>query len=224
MVLDFSPEGRMVIEELFKATEEGLGDSETPVFPIQIFKVKTGISYSEKDFDLAVNNWAKATKGELEFETPNFDLFIRACEVTSKRLFPNFVFLDTPFNFHEKWDINDPNRYLYEVATMGCRTRVFENVRGDKTSIGRGNVSFTSINMPRLAIKARKEAIERLGENSVEAETLSVELFHKNLKEMAYFVASQLKDRFEFQGSAVARQFPFMMEKWYLGWWAKLRS
>lgn len=209
---DFSPEGRMVIEELFKATEEGLGDSETPVFPIQIFKVKTGISFSEKDFELAVNNWAKAVKGELEFEAPNFDLFIRACEVTSKRLFPNFVFLDTPFNFHEKWDINDPDRYLYEVATMGCRTRVFENVRGDKTSIGRGNVSFTSINMPRLAIKARKEAVERLGADSSEVETLAVELFHKNVKEMSYFVASQLKDRFEFQGSAVARQFPFMME------------
>ena len=209
---DFSPEGRMVIEELFKATEEGLGDSETPVFPIQIFKVKTGISFSEKDFDLAVNNWAKASKGELEFETPNFDLFIRACEVTSKRLFPNFVFLDTPFNFHEKWDINDPDRYLYEVATMGCRTRVFENVRGDKTSIGRGNVSFTSINMPRLAIKARKEAIERLGADSSEVETLAVELFHENVKKMSYFVAAQLKDRFEFQGSAVARQFPFMME------------
>ncbi len=208
---DFSPEGRMVIEELFKATEEGLGDSETPVFPIQIFKVKTGISFSEKDFELAVNNWAKASKGELEFEAPNFDLFIRACEVTSKRLFPNFVFLDTPFNFHEKWDINDPNRYLYEVATMGCRTRVFENVRGDKTSIGRGNVSFTSINMPRLAIKARKEAVERLGADSSEVETLAVELFHKNVKDMAYFVAAQLKDRFEFQGSAVARQFPFMM-------------
>jgi ribonucleoside-triphosphate reductase (formate) len=209
---DFSAEGRMVIEELFKATEEGLGDSETPVFPIQIFKVKTGISFSEKDFDLATSNWAKATKGELEFETPNFDLFIRACEVTSKRLFPNFVFLDTPFNFNEKWDINDPNRYIHEVATMGCRTRVFENVRGDKTSIGRGNVSFTSINMPRLAIKARKEAIERLGENSSEVERLAVELFHENVKKMAYFVASQLKDRFEFQGSAVARQFPFMME------------
>lgn len=209
---DFSPEGRMVIEELFKATEEGLGDSETPVFPIQIFKVKTGISFSEKDFELAANNWAKASKGELEFETPNFDLFIRACEVTSKRLFPNFVFLDTPFNFHEKWDINDPDRYLYEVATMGCRTRVFENVRGDKTSIGRGNVSFTSINMPRLAIKARKEAVERLGADSAEVQTLAVELFHKNVKNMANFVASQLKDRFEFQGSAVARQFPFMME------------
>ncbi|OQY41909.1 MAG: anaerobic ribonucleoside-triphosphate reductase [Fusobacteriia bacterium 4572_74] len=209
---DFSPEGRMVIEELFKATEEGLGDSETPVFPIQIFKVKTGISFSEKDFESATNNWAKASKGELEFETPNFDLFIRACEVTSKRLFPNFSFLDTPFNSHEKWDINDPNRYLYEIATMGCRTRVFENVRGDKTSIGRGNISFTSINMPRLAIKARKEAIEKLGENSSEVETLAVELFHKNVKDMAYFVASQLKDRFEFQGSAIARQFPFMME------------
>ncbi|MGB6128966.1 MAG: anaerobic ribonucleoside triphosphate reductase, partial [Psychrilyobacter sp.] len=209
---DFSPEGRMVIQELFKATEEGLGDSETPVFPIQIFKVKTGISFSEKDFELAANNWAKASKGELEFETPNFDLFIRACEVTSKRLFPNFVFLDTPFNFHEKWDINDPDRYLYEVATMGCRTRVFENVRGDKTSIGRGNVSFTSINMPRLAIKARKEAVERLGADSSEVQTLAVELFHKNVKNMANFVASQLKDRFEFQGSAVARQFPFMME------------
>ena len=211
---DFSPEGRMVIEEIFKATEEGLGDSETPVFPIQIFKVKTGISYSEDDFAKATTNWAKATKGELEFETPNFDLFIRACEVTSKRLFPNFVFLDTPFNFNEKWDINDPDRYLHEVATMGCRTRVFENVRGEKTSIGRGNVSFTSINMPRIAIKAKLEATAKLGENtpSKEIETLATEIFLNNVKEMAHFVANQLKDRFEFQGSALARQFPFMME------------
>ncbi|RUA06289.1 MAG: anaerobic ribonucleoside triphosphate reductase [Fusobacteria bacterium] len=209
---DFSPEGRMVIEELFKATEEGLGDSETPVFPIQIFKVKTGISYSEKDFELATKNWSKAVARELKYEAPNFDLFIRACEVTSKRLFPNFVFLDTPFNFNEKWDINDPKRYLHEVATMGCRTRVFENVRGEKTSIGRGNISFTSINMPRLAIKSKLEAIEKLGENSSEIETLATELFHKNVKETAYFVANQLKDRFEFQGSALARQFPFMME------------
>ena len=113
-------------------------------FPIQILKVKEGITYSEADFKLACSNWEKASKGELEFEAPNFDLFIRACEVSSKRLFPNFVFLDAPFNHNEKWDINDPDRYQYEIATMGCRTRVFENIVGEKTSIGRGNVSFTS--------------------------------------------------------------------------------
>lgn len=159
---DTSPEGRMVAFELLNSTEEGLGDSETPIFPIQILKIKEGITYSEKDFKLACQNWDKAIKGKLEFETPNFDLFIRSCEVSSKRLFPNFVFLDAPFNHNEKWDINDPDRYKYEIATMGCRTRVFENVNGEKTSVGRGNISFTSINMPRLAIRAKLDAEREL--------------------------------------------------------------
>ncbi len=215
---DFSPEGRMVAFELLKATEEGLGDSETPIFPIQILKVKDGITYSEKDFKLACSNWEKAVKGELEFETPNFDLFIRSCEVSSKRLFPNFVFLDAPFNINEKWDINDPDRYKYEIATMGCRTRVFENVLGEKSSVGRGNISFTSINMPRLAIKAKLEATAELGEATDEAiADLAAEKFFKKVREMSLFVGKQLADRFSFQRTALARQFPFMMSN---GIWA----
>lgn len=215
---DSSPEGRMVAFELLNATEEGLGDSETPIFPIQILKVKDGITYSEADFRLACANWEKACKGELEFETPNFDLFIRACEVSSKRLFPNFVFLDAPFNVHEKWDINDPDRYQYEIATMGCRTRVFENVLGEKTSVGRGNVSFTSINMPRLAIKAKMEAAAELEEGSSEAVSdLAAEKFFEKVREMSLFVGRQLADRFAFQKTALARQFPFMMSN---GIWA----
>lgn len=210
---DSSPEGRMVSFELLNATEEGLGDSETPIFPIQILKVKDGITYSEEDFKLACTNWEKASKGELEFSVPNFDLFIRACEVSSKRLFPNFVFLDAPFNHNDKWDINDPDRYKYEIATMGCRTRVFENIVGEKTSVGRGNVSFTSINMPRLAIKAKYQAVEELGaaatKESIEA--LATTKFFELVREMSLFVGKQLKDRFDFQKSALSRQFPFMM-------------
>ena len=92
------------------------------------------------------------------YEAPNFDLLLRACQTTSKALFPNFMFLDTPFNKNEKWKADDPKRYIYELATMGCRTRVFENVAGEKSSLGRGNLSFTTLNMPRLAIEARIKA------------------------------------------------------------------
>ncbi|GAE85230.1 ribonucleotide reductase [Bacteroides reticulotermitis JCM 10512] len=153
---DTSSEGRMVIEELLKATIEGLGArGEVPVFPIQIFKVKDGVSYSDKDFAkaMAVENIEEAMKAK--YEAPNFDLLLKACRTTSKALFPNFMFLDTEFNKNEKWDINDPKRYRYELATMGCRTRVFENIAGEKSSLGRGNLSFTTLNMPRLAIEAR---------------------------------------------------------------------
>lgn len=103
----------------------------------------------------------KNQKKNIKFETPNFDLLLLACETTSRRLFPNFVFLDAEFNKHEKWDMNDPKKYKYEIATMGCRTRVFENVNGEKTSLGRGNLSFTSINFPRLAIETRKDVEEK---------------------------------------------------------------
>ena len=116
---DTSPEGRMIIEELMRATTEGLGDGETPIFPIQIFKVKEGLNYSEEDYELAIKNWDKAVEGALKYKTPNFDLLIKAVLTTSRRLFPNFLFLDTPFNKHEQWDINDPKRYRKEVSTMG---------------------------------------------------------------------------------------------------------
>ena len=116
---DTSPEGRMLINELLNATIAGLGDGETPIFPIQIFKVKEGLNYSEEDYELAIKNWDKAVEGALKYKTPNFDLLIKAVLTTSRRLFPNFLFLDTPFNKHEQWDINDPKRYRKEVSTMG---------------------------------------------------------------------------------------------------------
>ena len=99
------------------------------------------------------------------YEAPNFDLLLKACQTTAKALFPNFMFLDAPFNQNEKWRADDPKRYIYELATMGCRTRVFENVAGEKSSLGRGNLSFTTLNMPRLAIEARIKA-----ENLIEDE------------------------------------------------------
>ena len=107
---DTSPEGRMVIEELLKATIEGLGTrGEVPVFPIQIFKVKDGVSYSEEDYKKAMENFEAALEGNMEFQAPNFDLFLKACRTTAKALFPNFMFLDTPYNKNEKWDIKDLN-------------------------------------------------------------------------------------------------------------------
>ena len=172
---DTSYEGRMVIKELLRATSKGLGKGETPIFPIQIFKVKEGLNFSENDYNLARSNFENLLesvksdeniydegKKNVKFETPNFDLLLLACETTSRRLFPNFVFLDAEFNRHEKWDMNDPKKYRYEIATMGCRTRVFENVNGEKTSLGRGNLSFTSINFPRLAVETRKDVEEKI--------------------------------------------------------------
>ena len=163
---DTSAEGRMVIEELLKATIEGLGTrGEVPVFPIQIFKVKDGVSYSEKDFEKAMKAENIEEAMTDRYEAPNFDLLLKACQTTAKALFPNFMFLDAPFNQNEKWRADDPKRYIYELATMGCRTRVFENVAGEKSSLGRGNLSFTTLNMPRLAIEARIKA-----ENLIEDE------------------------------------------------------
>ena len=117
---DTSAEGRMVIQELLKATIEGLGNhGEVPVFPIQIFKVKDGVTYSDADYQLAMQDFEAALEGKVTFECPNFDLFLQACRTTAKALFPNFMFLDTPFNAHEKWRADDPKRYRYELATMG---------------------------------------------------------------------------------------------------------
>lgn len=211
---DTSPEGRMVIRELLRVTVEGLGNNgEVPVFPIQIFKVKDGVSYSEKDMERAMENFDAAVAGEIPFEARNFDLLLEACSTTAKALFPNFMFLDTPYNKHELWNIEDPERYKYEVATMGCRTRVFENLNGPKTSLGRGNLSFTTLNMPRLAIeakiKAQQLAVERDNENEVQRK--AEELFFEGVERMARLIAEQLKRRYEYQRTALARQFPFMM-------------
>lgn len=234
---DTSCEGRMVIKELLRATSKGLGKGETPIFPIQIFKVKEGLNFSENDYKLAQNDFEnilesikkeeniyeeKSKEKNIKFETPNFDLLLLACETTSRRLFPNFVFLDAEFNKHEKWDMNDPKKYKYEIATMGCRTRVFENVNGEKTSLGRGNLSFTSINFPRLAIETRKDveekilAIEKENKFSSEEEKINkknemlVKEFQEKVLDAAKLAGEQLLERFEFQKTALAKQFPFM--------------
>jgi ribonucleoside-triphosphate reductase len=184
---DTSPEGRCVMEQLLLSTERGGGDGQTAIFPIQIFKVKDGVNLKEGD--------------------PNYDLFQLACRVTAKRFFPNFLNLDAPFNQHEKWNAEDPNRYQYEVATMGCRTRVFENVNGEKTSIGRGNASFTSINLVRIALETMEEVKEK---ELNEAEKWN--LFYTKLHQIMEIVKNQLKDRAEFQKQAFAKQFPTLVK------------
>ena len=209
---DTSAEGRLLIRELLSATSEGLGHGEVPVFPIQIFKVKEGISYSDEDYAMAMADFEKAMRGEIAFKTPNFDLLLEACRTTSVALFPNFIFLDAPFNQNTRWKAEDPERYRYEVASMGCRTRVFENMHGEKSSLGRGNLSFTSMNMPRLAIKARREA-EELNPDG-DKHTIRKEarqLFLESVRGMSVLIAEQLYDRYQYQRTALARQFPFMM-------------
>lgn len=209
---DTSEEGRMVIRELLAATVEGLGQGEVPIFPIQIFKVKEGVNYSEADYAKAQADFAGALAGKYDFETPNFDLLLLACKTTSHALFPNFLFLDTPFNQHELWRADDPKRYLHEIATMGCRTRVFENVCGPKTSVGRGNLSFTTMNLPRLAIEASRRAQRELPTAPVEQQQERARvLFLESVREMATFIGDQLHERYLYQRSALARQFPFMM-------------
>ena len=130
---DTSAEGRCVIRELLNSTYQGVGNGETAIFPIQIWKKKRGVSYLPND--------------------RNYDLYCLACKVTARRFFPNFLNLDATFNQHELWRADDPKRYMYEMATMGCRTRVFENRYGMKTCVGRGNLSFSTINIVRLAIE-----------------------------------------------------------------------
>ena len=209
---DTSPEGRMVIRELLSATTEGLGHGEVPVFPIQIFKVKEGISYSDADYAAAMADFEGAMGGKLRFQAPNFDLLLEACRTTSTSLFPNFLFLDTDYNRNELWRADDPDRFRYEVATMGCRTRVFENLHGVKSSWGRGNLSFTSMNMPRLAIEARREAEELHPDGDKHAVRREARmLFLEKVRSIAALIAEQLHERYEYQRKALARQFPFMM-------------
>ncbi|MCV3337289.1 anaerobic ribonucleoside triphosphate reductase [Campylobacter sp. IFREMER_LSEM_CL2127] len=170
---DISFEGQMVIENLLKATMKGLGNGETPIFPVQIFKVKEGVNYNEKD--------------------PNYKLFKLAIECASKRLFPNFSFLDASFNakYYKKGDYNS------EVAYMGCRTRVMANVYDESKEItsGRGNLSFTSINLVRLAIEAKG----------------NLELFYSLLKEKLELVYEQLLHRYKIQSLKKIKNFPFLM-------------
>ena len=178
---DTSAEGRCVIREILNTTYEGVGNGSTAIFPIQIWKKKRGISYLPED--------------------RNYDLYKFACKVSARRFFPNFLNLDAPFNHHELWRADDPKRYQYECATMGCRTRVFENRFGPKTSIARGNLSFTTINIVRLAIECMdiKDRQERIG------------TFFKKLDTVLDLTAKQLCERFDFQKTALKKQFPLLM-------------
>ncbi|WP_289825933.1 anaerobic ribonucleoside-triphosphate reductase, partial [uncultured Duncaniella sp.] len=184
---DTSAEGRCIIRELLNSTYEGVGNGATAIFPIQIWKKKRGVSYLPED--------------------PNYDLYQLACKVTARRFFPNFVNLDATFNQHEKWDANDPERYKYEVATMGCRTRVFENRFGDKTSIGRGNISFTTVNIVRIAIECM---------NIVDQDE-RIRRFFQRLDEILDIAAMQLNERFDFQKTALVKQFPLLMSRLWTG-------
>lgn len=184
---DTSAEGRCIIRELLKSTYRGVGNGETAIFPIQIWKKKRGVSYLPDD--------------------RNYDLYKLACKVTARRFFPNFLNLDATFNQSDEWKADDPKRYLHEVATMGCRTRVFENRFGPKTSIGRGNLSFSTINIVRLAIECM----------SIENQDERIAMFFSKLDYMLDVTARQLHERMEFQKTAFAKQFPLLMSSLWLG-------
>ncbi len=170
---DISPEGRMVIENILLANEAGLGNGETPIFPIHIFKIKEGINYNPED--------------------PNYDLFKLACRVSAKRLFPNFSFIDAPYNlkYYKEGD------YRTEISYMGCRTRVIGNTYDPSREFvtGRGNLSFTSINLPRLAIEADHD----------------LDRFFESLDDMMDLAIDQLMHRFSIQAQKKVRNFPFLM-------------
>ena len=170
---DTSPEGRIVIKNILLATESGLGNGETPIFPIHIFKVKDGINYNKSD--------------------PNYDLFKLACRVSAKRLFPNFSFIDAPFNL-QYYKEGDPDT---ECAYMGCRTRVMGNYYDPSRQIvnGRGNLSFTSVNLPRLAILSNK----------------NIDFFYDQLDRTIDLVIEQLLERYELQAQKKVKNFPFLM-------------
>ena len=184
---DTSAEGRCIIRELLKSTERGVGNGETAIFPIQIWKKKRGVSYLIED--------------------RNYDLYRLACKVSARRFFPNFLNLDATFNQNPAWQADDPKRYEHEVATMGCRTRVFENRFGPKTSIGRGNLSFSTINIVRLAIECME----------VEDKELRISQFFAKLDNLLEVTARQLHERMEFQKTAFAKQFPLLMSSLWLG-------
>ena len=170
---DTSVEGRLVMENVLLATESGLGNGETPIFPIQIFKMKDGVNYNEGD--------------------PNYDLFKLACRVSAKRLFPNFSFIDAPFNY-QYYKEGDPDT---EVAYMGCRTRVMGNVYDPSREIvgGRGNLSFTSINLPRIALRVNKQT----------------DVFFRDLEREIRLCRDQLLERLEIQSQKRVKNYPFLM-------------
>ena len=185
---DTSAEGRCIIREILNTTYEGVGNGSTAIFPIQIWKKKRGVSYLPED--------------------PNFDLYKFACKVSARRFFPNFLNLDASYNQDDAWKADDPKRYEHEVATMGCRTRVYGNKFGPKTSIGRGNLSFTTINIVKLAIEAMNEEPQK---------EARIQKFFKKLDWALDIAARQLNERFEFQKTALKKQFPLLMAGLWLG-------
>ena len=184
---DTSAEGRCIMRELLNSTYQGVGNGETAIFPIQIWKKKRGVNYLPQD--------------------PNYDLYQLACKVTARRFFPNFLNLDATFNQSDAWRADDPKRYMNEVATMGCRTRVFENRFGPKTSVGRGNLSFSTINIVRIAIECME----------VKDQEARIAKFLAKLDEELEIAAKQLDERYQFQKTAFVKQFPLLMKSLWIG-------
>ena len=184
---DTSAEGRCIMREILLSTYEGVGNGETAIFPIQIWKKKRGVNYLPED--------------------RNYDLYQLACKVTARRFFPNFLNLDATFNQNEKWHADDPERYKWEIATMGCRTRVFEDRWGEKTSIARGNLSFSTINIVKLAIECM----------GISDKKQRIDMFFAKLDNILDITAKQLDERFQFQKTAMAKQFPLLMKYLWVG-------
>lgn len=184
---DTSAEGRCIMREILESTYEGVGNGETAIFPIQIWKKKRGVNYLPED--------------------RNYDLYQLACKVTARRFFPNFLNLDATFNQNKKWHADDPERYKWEIATMGCRTRVFEDRWGEKTSIARGNLSFSTINIVKLAIECM----------GIEDKKQRIDMFFAKLDNILQITAKQLDERFQFQKTAMAKQFPLLMKYLWIG-------
>ncbi|MBQ1209193.1 MAG: anaerobic ribonucleoside triphosphate reductase [Bacteroidales bacterium] len=185
---DTSAEGRCIIREILNTTYEGVGNGSTAIFPIQIWKKKKGVSYLPTD--------------------PNYDLYKFACKVSARRFFPNFLNLDASYNQDEAWKEDDPRRFEHEVATMGCRTRVYGNKFGPKTSIGRGNLSFTTINIVRIAIECNKAEADL---------NTRIARFFEKLDWTLDMAAKQLNERFDFQKTALKKQFPLLMSGLWIG-------
>ena len=184
---DTSAEGRCIMREILLSTYDGVGNGETAIFPIQIWKKKRGVNYLPED--------------------RNYDLYQLACKVPARRFFPNFLNLDATFNQNEKWRADDPERYKWEIATMGCRTRVFEDRWGEKTSIARGNLSFSTINIVKLAIECM----------GIENKQQRIDMFFAKLDNILDITAKQLDERFQFQKTAMAKQFPLLMKYLWVG-------
>lgn len=200
---DTSPEGRLVIRELLRTTMSGVGNGATAIFPIQIWKAKAGVSKNPGD--------------------QNYDLYQYSWSVCARRFFPNYLNLDSSFNYDPLWDPSDPKRYLHEVATMGCRTRVYTSGPDHeyKTSVGRGNLSFTTLNLPKLAIEAAisngylQKTETGYGfnpeKNTESDKQWRIDTFYRSLHQEISLAGAQLDERYRFQARALVKQFPLVM-------------